>query len=48
MEQKGLAKSSRKLGWVGKVEHQITEDPQSQTDKCGLKYSSKHRAAKCF
>lgn len=31
-------KKRRKLGWVGKVEHLITEDLESQTDKFGLKY----------
>lgn len=46
--RKDLIKNRRKLSCVGKVEHQITEDLQSQKDKFGLKYSSKHRAVKCL
>lgn len=38
MEQKGFDEEEKKIGWVGKVEHLITEDLESQTDKFGLKY----------
>ena len=40
--------NGRELGWAGEIEHQITEDLQSQTDKFRLKYSCRHGAVKCF
>lgn len=45
---KDMIKNRRKLGLVGTVQHQVTKDLQSKTDKFGLKYNSKLRLVKCF